>query len=298
MDYVSSVAYMVAKGPLDEWQWYATENLGMQAVSGDDPNHQWFRMDERAYRLIVEPGESRHISMGLETLTEANLERCVANLLDRGHSAVEDEELAKQRRVRRLVRSVDPSGNGIEVFYGQESSDSTFVSPRGVKFVTGDMGFGHAFLLVDDWKAMLDYYVDGLGFRLSDTIDIAIPNFQTEGIFLHCNARHHSIAFAQIPEAGPRVGHIMLEVDTLDAVGYALDKAEDHGGLLTMTLGKHTNDHMTSFYMQTPSGFEVEYGWEGRTVDDKDWTVGHYSAISNWGHRRVAQATESASQPS
>ena len=26
------------------------------------------------------------------------------------------------------------------------------------------------------------------------------------------------------------------------------------------TLGRHSNDQMVSFYMSTPSGFEVEYG--------------------------------------
>ena len=31
-----------------------------------------------------------------------------------------------------------------------------------------------------------------------------------------------------------------------------------------MTLGTHTNDRMTSFYVRTPSGFEIEYGFGGR----------------------------------
>jgi 3,4-dihydroxy-9,10-secoandrosta-1,3,5(10)-triene-9,17-dione 4,5-dioxygenase len=35
-----------------------------------------------------------------------------------------------------------------------------------------------------------------------------------------------------------------------------------------MTLGTHTDDRMTSFYLRTPSGFEIEYGCGGRFVDD------------------------------
>jgi hypothetical protein len=33
------------------------------------------------------------------------------------------------------------------------------------------------------------------------------------------------------------------------------------------TLGRHTNDYMTSFYVNTPSALFVEYGWGGRMID-------------------------------
>ena len=34
------------------------------------------------------------------------------------------------------------------------------------------------------------------------------------------------------------------------------------------TLGRHPNDRMFSFYAKTPSGFQFEFGWGGREVDD------------------------------
>ena len=52
-----------------------------------------------------------------------------------------------------------------------------------------------------------------------------------------------------------------------------------------MSLGRHTNDLMTSFYVRTPSGFEIEYGTGGRLIDDDTWKVGAYDAQSLWGHR-------------
>ncbi|MFD0567797.1 hypothetical protein ACFQ2M_41870 [Kitasatospora saccharophila] len=33
----------------------------------------------------------------------------------------------------------------------------------------------------------------------------------------------------------------------------------------------HPNDHMFSFYVRTPSGFSVEYGWGGLLIDDATW---------------------------
>jgi hypothetical protein len=41
---------------------------------------------------------------------------------------------------------------------------------------------------------------------------------------------------------------------------------------------------MLSFYTQTPSGFELEYGCNGRTIDDDTWNIVEYDSISYWGH--------------
>jgi hypothetical protein len=46
-----------------------------------------------------------------------------------------------------------------------------------------------------------------------------------------------------------------------------------------------SNDHMVSFYLRTPSGFNVEYGWGAREVDDATWQVQVHTAGSIWGHQ-------------
>jgi len=52
-----------------------------------------------------------------------------------------------------------------------------------------------------------------------------------------------------------------------------------------MTLGMHPNDHMFSFYVRTPSGMNVEYGWGGLVIDEATWQVQHLDKLSSWGHR-------------
>ena len=54
-----------------------------------------------------------------------------------------------------------------------------------------------------------------------------------------------------------------------------------------LTLGRHTNDRMLSFYVRTPSGFSVEYRWGARTVNDRDWQVQLHRTGSIWGHHRA-----------
>ena len=47
---------------------------------------------------------------------------------------------------------------------------------------------------------------------------------------------------------------------------------------------------MTSFYVRTPSGFEIEYGTGGRLMDmDKEEAPGQYDALSIWGHKPPAE---------
>src|SRR5262249_142415 len=45
-------------------------------------------------------------------------------------------------------------------------------------------------------------------------------------------------------------------------------------GRIGVTLGRHINDEVTSFYSNSPSGFMVEYGWGGRGIDVEQWQPG------------------------
>jgi len=88
--------------------------------------------------------------------------------------------------------------------------------------------------------------------------------------FLGCDPRHHSLALVPMPAAAGIV-HLMIEVAALDDVGQALDRCARRGAPVSGTLGRHANDHMVSFYVRTPGGFDIEYGTDGRLVDDATW---------------------------
>ncbi len=102
--------------------------------------------------------------------------------------------------------------------------------------------------------------------------------------FLHCNPRHHSIALAPVP-LPKKLNHIMLEVTSLDDVGFGLDRATAQSTPISSSIGCHTNDQMVSFYMQTPSGFDIEYGFGGLQIDDETWQTTSYDKPSIWGHK-------------
>jgi 3,4-dihydroxy-9,10-secoandrosta-1,3,5(10)-triene-9,17-dione 4,5-dioxygenase len=153
------------------------------------------------------------------------------------------------------------------------------------------MGLGHVVLPVSGEEAALRFYTEVLGFRLRDSMRMAPELFGRPAggpplwmRFLGCNPRHHSLALAPFP-APAGIVHLMIEVATLDDVGRAMDRCVKRGAPLSATLGRHANDLMVSFYVRTPGGFDVEYGTDGRTVDDRAWVSRETTAISLWGHR-------------
>ncbi|MCC6917774.1 MAG: VOC family protein [Alphaproteobacteria bacterium] len=272
---------------LAAWRRYATEFLGLMEVAGPAGEHR-YRYDERAWRIAISEGPADDLAYaGFEVADSAGLAALLARLEAIGVSAERDAALAKTRGVTELAVCKDPTGLQIELYYGaREATEHPLVSPAGVSgFVTGEQGAGHIVLYAGDIGAARRFYMEGLGFRLSDYIDMSLgPDFTLELNFLHCNPRHHTLALAPVP-APKHLNHFMIEVARMDDVGRAYDRAPRMGISIANTLGFHPNDRMFSFYAYTPSGFEVEYGWGARTIGD-DWKVVRHSVTSTWGHHR------------
>ena len=78
----------------------------------------------------------------------------------------------------------------------------------------------------------------------------------------------------------------MLEVDSLDVVGRLLT-GQRNQVCGDGQPGKTHQRPVTSFYLRTPSGCDLEYGVGGRLVDES-WVPTWFRSPSIWGHRRLA----------
>jgi len=282
---VRALAYIgIETSLVDEWAQFCTSVLGMQrSDEGDEQDWIGLRVDERSFRLGLHRSGSEGLAyVGWEVADEGELERVRAKVKEHGIDVAEGGRAhADARRVRSLISFKDPAGNSTEVCCGPRLSRSVFTpGAAGVGFVAGELGLGHVVVSADPYGASLDFYQDVLGFRTSDVYE-KCPG---ETTFLRCNGRHHSLALADAGATALR--HIMVEVDSVDAVGLALERCAQQGVPITRSLGRHSNDGMLSAYLQTPSGFEVEYGFGGRLVDDATWVVTEIRSPSVWGHWR------------
>ena len=266
----------------DDWARFATDLLGMQVVgrgrSGFD-----LRVDERAARLFVDAATHDTVSvMGWEVADADALHALAARLSDAGHDVTPGSgDLAARRGVRDLIVSHDPTGHRLEFFHGAPQADAPFAPGRPISgFRTGGLGLGHMVLTARSVDPLLPFYRDLLGFRLSD---YALRPFGA--YFFHLNARHHSFAVVETGVDG--FHHLMVELNSLDDVGQAYDLAQQEEDRIAVTLGRHTNDYMTSFYARSPSGLMVEYGWGGRSIDPASWAPFECDyGPSLWGHER------------
>ncbi|MES2415619.1 MAG: VOC family protein [Pseudomonadota bacterium] len=280
---LKSLGYVgVAAPSLDEWTSLSSRLLGMHSQR-DSRGRLQLRLDDYQQRLAVDtalpPGEHYY---GWET-DSADSFAAFAVRLDQARVAfkLEPSELAQQRGVKSLLSFRDPAGNRLEVFHGPIKAVTPFKPSRALSgFRTGGLGLGHAVLNVAQAEPMLRFYVDVLGFGMSDYM---LKPFKA--YFLHLNSRHHSLALIETGNNG--LHHIMVELLSLDDVGQAYDIALMEEERIGVTLGRHSNDFMTSFYARTPSNFMIEYGWGGRDINPATWQAQEFfHGASLWGHER------------
>ena len=287
---IRSLAYVVVDtADVEAWRAYGEQVLGMQAT--DDDAGLRLRMDERPFRMLIRRsnGERFHAA-GLVYPDKAAFDRGVAGLRDAG-IAVEPatEAEAKDRHVVEFVRCADPSGNRLEIGWGRVIDGAPFVSPAGVsEFITGEMGMGHIVFPATKLAETRAFYIELLGFGDTDEMRVHVPGGPDAGLgmhFLHCdNPRHHTVALAEFPVPSGLV-HMMVEVPGLDDVGRALDRAKAANVHISSSLGKHMNDKMVSFYMRSPGGFDIEYGFGGIQPDWTSFTPTISVKEDEWGHQ-------------
>lgn len=278
---VQGLAYVVADvADLDGWRTFVEDVLGAGLVEG--PERLTVRLDERAARLVLRrAGHEGPVVAGWEVAGE----RAAADLAARAGVVTipGSPQEAAARGVDGFVALDDPAGQRLELCWGALHAAEPFVGarPHG-GFRTGELGLGHVVWSLDEVGPDLRFYQDVLGFRPSDYT--TVPG---ELHFFHVNPRHHSLALGRLGFVG--LHHLMVEVLELDDLGRSYDAAIEGGWPIISSLGRHTNDHVTSFYVRTPSNWAVEVGWGGRLIlDEAAWEVRELTeGPSLWGHERT-----------
>ena len=276
---------------IDDWAEYGTKFLGLQLVERTRGTLK-FRMDDRKQRIVVCTEEAGDGVFGWEVESATALDALAGRL---EAAKVNVSRLPAYTLALRGVSDgivfQDPAGTRLEAFHGPEASDAPFQPGRAISgFRTGTLGMGHVVLHVKCVDDLAWFYQDVLGFGLSDYI---LKPFKA--YFFHLNPRHHSLAMIETGRTG--IHHVMMELMSLDDVGQAYDLASVEPGRVSTTLGRHTNDFMTSFYARTPNEFLIEYGWGGRSIDPKTWQpVEMTYGPSLWGHDRTWLPPEQLAQ--
>ncbi|HTO08935.1 MAG TPA: VOC family protein [Myxococcota bacterium] len=265
---VTELGYMgLGVSDLEAWQKFAREIVGLEVVDEGEGDRCYLRMDYWHHRIVLHRDESDDLAyLGFRVAGADEFLDTQKQLADAGiEFRLGTVEEAEERRVLELLKLADPDGNPIEIFHGPLVRFAKPFHPgRGMhgKFLTGEGGLGHCIVRERDPEAAVRFY-QALGMRggVEYKFGKGVRSLQLR--FMHCNARDHSVAFG-IGSPQKRLNHIMLEVDNLDDVGLTHDLVRKAKIPVHIQLGKHSNDHMYSFYFRSPSGFMIEYGYGAR----------------------------------
>lgn len=294
MAVISNLGYAIfGVSDLAKWENFAVDLMGFQVGRRENGRLLTLRMDEHEQRLVLEQGAEDDLrAAGWQLETEEALDAFADQVRAQGvQVVVGSEELTRERRVEKLYVCADPNGFKHEFFFGPAIAPIT--SPfrssvmKGPGFLTGQLGIGHLLPRSLDYKDSVAFYRQVLGLKISDYIREEIaPGMVVDATFFHsATGRHHSLATAAIPSQ-KILNHLMVEVQDMDDVGLAYDRCVRAGYSMVLELGHHPNDKMFSFYVESPSGFAIEYGYGGIVIDDANWDVISYSKLSDWGHKR------------
>jgi glyoxalase/bleomycin resistance protein/dioxygenase superfamily protein len=138
---------------------------------------------------------------------------------------------------------------------------------------------GHVVLGSTDFAASQRFFIEGIGFKVSDTIDGLAS-------FLRCSTDHHNLLVQPAPV--PFLHHSSWQVDDVDEIGrgahalLAVDPSRHVWGL-----GRHHIGSNFFWYLKDPAGnFSEYYADLDCILEDQLWTPGDWEGIQglyNWG---------------
>ena len=266
------------------WKDFAATVVGFEVSDDGESDRCYLRMDYWHHRLVLHDDGSDDLSYlgfrvaGAEEFDQMQHQLTTAEIPYRLGS---DDEAA-ERRVLAVLKLTDPGGNPIEIFHGPEVHFRRPFHPgRGMhgRFKTGSGGLGHCIIHQPDSTAAYHFF-KALGMRGGVEYKIRMGDQVVTPTFMHCNERDHSVAFG-VGDGKRRLNHIMIEVDNADDVGLTYDLVRKHKIPVQILPGKHSNDHMYSFYFGSPSGWMFEYGYGGRPATHQS----EYYVEDMYGHQ-------------
>lgn len=285
------MGYLVAESnKLDEWKTFAQEGLGLHV---EQPSADWlvFRVDDHQRRIMIRKGPAEDVvAMGWELDDQAALDTALSRLKLRGAEiALAQANDAAQHGVTSLWRVLGPKKLTIELYTTPLLTQAP-LQMKASGFVTGAAGLGHVAITTREPEAMLAFWQGVFDARLSDEIEDRIDGVNLDFSFLRLNERHHSIATAstrgvRLNPLRTNIHHVNLQAASLEDVTQGYLRCKAMGYEIANSIGQHPNDKELSFYVVTPSGFEVELGWNPISVKEEGWQPQRYRGISLWGHR-------------
>ncbi|HMO67221.1 MAG TPA: VOC family protein [Novosphingobium sp.] len=250
-------------------------------VAREGDGSTWLRCSDKPYDLILEAGDQAGISgvgFELEDASQLDAAFAIAARLDLGPVWRDAESCAAMKVVRSLCFSDPVTGLELDFYAGQQVEAAPLSGQ-----ITKIARLGHVVLNVADLAAAHRFWVDELGFEVSDRV---------EGVaeWLRCwpNPLHHSLALLQATDN--TLHHINYMVTDVDDIGTAMNRLKNAEVPIVFGPGRHLPSTSIFLYFLDPDGNSTEYSF-GMELFEPDGARGpreleHKAEVMDiWGSR-------------
>ena len=276
MSRVTEIRY-VGYGVADfdaEVSWYG-DVWGLDRVPSDD-GLAWFKArghDEHHVVRLRPADENRIDVIALAADSRADVDALAAKVAVAGARVVQSPQALTTPGGGYGFRFFTPDGLLLEI-----SSDVARGDRQTVARWDGvPVKISHIVLHSPDHKALVAFFCDVLGFKVSDWLG----DFMC---FLRCNSAHHRLAILPGP---PCLNHVAYDMLGVDDVMRGIHRLKQRGVDIGWGPGRHTAGNNTFSYFVTPGGFVTEYTSDLEEVDDETWQPTVYTpapmVMDQWG---------------
>lgn len=236
---------------------YYRDRVGLMEAEVSD-TQALLRCSDKPYDLVLERGEVAGLSrIGFEFEDRENLEKAYAHMKARGYKPVwtAPEDAARQK-VATAFRFHNPdTGLALDFYTGQ------MMGKPFIPTVTKISRLGHVVLNVSDYKKAHKFWVEDLGFAISDHVPGRIA-------FLRCfpNPLHHTLALISAEADG--LNHINFMVTDIDDIGRAMNRMKKEDIPIVFGPGRHLPSTSIFLYFLDPDGMTTEYSFGMELIEE------------------------------
>ncbi|WP_298200723.1 VOC family protein [Novosphingobium sp.] len=234
---------------------YYADVFGLEAVPSDD-GMAWFKAqghDEHHVIRLRQAEENRVDVIALAADSRADVDALHGKVAAAGCRIVHDPRDLTTPGGGYGFRFFSPDGLQLEI-----SADVARGSKREITRWEGvPVKISHIVLHSPDHQALVRFFVDVLGFKVSDWLG----DFMC---FLRCNSAHHRFAILPGP---PCLNHVAYDMLGVDDMMRGILRLKQRGVNIGWGPGRHTAGNNTFSYFVTPGGFVTEYTSELEEVD-------------------------------
>ena len=234
---------------------YYADTFGLETVPSGD-GMVWLKAqghDEHHVVRLRQADENRIDLIALATGNRADVDALCAAVAGAGARIVHEPRMLTTPGGGYGFRCFTPDGMQLEI-----SADVARGTRREIaKWEGVPVKISHIVLHSPDHQALVKFFTDVLGFRISDWLG----DFMC---FLRCNSAHHRIAILPGP---PCLNHVAYDMLGVDDMMRGILRLKQNGVDIGWGPGRHTAGNNTFSYFVTPGGFVTEYTSELEEVD-------------------------------